>query len=86
MNRELDMCVSIPVRVAAIVGLWACGVGLVLLQTLGYEPVLGRWGALSCLAGTSLTFVHVSNRHHRMLRQAFELGQETERARLAAVR
>lgn len=80
------MHVSIPVRVAVIVGLWTVGVGFIFMQAIGYADVLGRFGTTMCLAGTMLAAFHTSNKQTRMLRQAFELGQETERAKVTALR
>ena len=84
---EQDRYVAIPLRVAAIVGLWTSGIGLVIWQSLGGPSIAGEtWGVVLVCSAATLSVTHAITRHHRMLRQAFELGQETERAKLTAVR
>jgi hypothetical protein len=38
------------------------------------------------MGGTMLALMHTSTRHHRLLKQAFELGQESERSKVTSLR
>ena len=87
MMREQDRCVTISVEPVGIAVAWVIGVGLAVAGTYGdlphyYATVFAI--VVVCWAATWTVSYRVMI-YHRLIRQAFELGRETERANVRAI-
>lgn len=87
MNRDYDRTITIPVRLALVVLTWAAALGLLTWYTLGGPSLAGAWAILAALAAGTQTVLYTLTKHHRLIRQAFELGVETgKRENVTAMR